>query len=73
MIYLVTHGERFGGFDPTHTSVGIEQIKKINLGDVLTSFPLVLLGTGRRHQEVYNLLRDQLKDIPVKPSPFSFF
>lgn len=70
MIYLVTHGERFLGHDPCHTQKGIEQIREISLKSITSPVPLVLIGTGRRFQEVYQILSPQLIEVPVQPSPF---
>ncbi len=70
MVYLVTHGERNFGMNPSHTSDGIQQIKKLVLGEEIS---LVVIGTGRRFQEVYDTMISQghlRRDIPIKYSPF---
>lgn len=70
MIYLVTHGERFFGVNPSHTCDGILQIEKLVLKE---KPPLVVIGTGARFQEIYNTMvnKKQLsRDVPIKRSPF---
>ena len=51
MVYLVTHGKRFGGFDPGHTPEGIGQIERIDLKKISSTISLVLVGTGRRFKK----------------------
>ncbi|MBU2545501.1 hypothetical protein KKC65_03585 [Patescibacteria group bacterium] len=70
MVYLVTHGERLFGVNPSHTYDGILQIEKLVLREEIS---LVVIGTGARFREIYNTMinRGHLQqDTPVKYSPF---
>lgn len=73
MIYLVTHGKRFNGVNPSLTEEGKAQIERIH-EDVLPKIParppLVVVGTGKRFLEIYQILSPALTGIPVKHSPF---
>lgn len=65
--YLITHGERNFGPDPKHKPEGIEQIKNLQIPDDIS---VVVIGTGARFREIYDAIKPQLDDIPVKFSPF---
>jgi len=70
MVYLVTHGKRIFGIDPSHTSKGIKQIENLILPREIS---LVVIGTGTRFQEIYEAMIDRghlRKDTSVKYSPF---
>lgn len=73
MVYLVTHGERNFGVNPSHTCDGILQIEKLVLPKKVS---LVVIGTGWRFKEIYKIMigRGYLgylsQNIPVKYSPF---
>lgn len=66
-IYLITHGDRSFGPNPTHTKKGIEQLKALQVpGNV----SLVVVGTGDRFQEILKIIDSKLGEIPIKYSPF---
>ena len=70
MVYLITHSEKAFGVNPPLTRKGTLQIEKLLL---VEEPPLVVIGTGRRFQEIYKTMvkKGQLgRDIPVKYSPF---
>ena len=70
MVYLVTHGKRNFGVNPSHTRDGILQIEKLVLPEEVS---LVVIGTGWRFKEIYKTMigRGYLsQDTPVKYSPF---
>ena len=66
-ISLITHGKRNFGVDPKHTTEGIEQIKNLQLPD---NIALVVVGTGKRFQEIYETIRPKIYGATVKFSPF---
>ena len=72
-MYLVTHGNRNFGCDPSLTDKGFEQIAdiRVNLLPKIPAPPLVVIGVGRRFEETYQGLNQSLRDIPMKWSPFS--
>ena len=65
--YLITHGDRFFGPNPGHTSKGIKQIRTLQIPDDIN---LVVVGTGIRFQEIYEAIKPQIPGVPVKYSPF---
>ena len=69
MVYLITHGKRNFGLDPSHTQEGLDQIAA--LWDKLPrGISLIVIGTGKRFYEIYCVLQAKLKGIPIKFSPF---
>lgn len=70
MVYLVTHGQRNFGINPSHTSCGFEEIGTLVLREKIS---LVVIGTGKRFREIYNTMISQghlQQDTPIKYSPF---
>ena len=70
--YLITHGLRYIGVNPSHTPEGDTQLSRLQN---LTGFNIarVVIGTGIRFQEIYSALIDEEKlsgKIPVMFSPF---
>lgn len=55
MRYLVTHGLRHGGINPSHTIAGYDQIGNLALPE--TGVAKVVVGTGIRFQEIYDILK----------------
>ena len=54
-IYVVTHGDKFGGANPGMTQKGYDEVK--NLRFLIPGKPsLVVCGTGRRHIDVAKVL-----------------
>lgn len=70
MIYLITHGERNYGINPEHINKGIEQLRKLQIPSDIGSISLVIIGTGARFREIYETIKSQIPNIPVKYSPF---
>jgi hypothetical protein len=72
-VYLVTHGLRNSGPDPVHTPEGIAQIAALR--EKVASLPIstIIVGTGRRFQEIFETLmvgkETRWKYIPVFHSP----
>lgn len=70
--FMVTHGDlEEGGFNPRMTRAGREQIKRIL--DLLPTIPrpdLVMLGTGSRFVEAYDILETGLHGALVIVTPF---
>lgn len=58
-VHLITHGERNNGPNPGHTPLGFEQIQGLELPIGITQ---VGIGTGRRFQEIYDTICNQLPD-----------
>jgi len=70
MVYLITHGERDFGVNPSHTRKGISQIEELVLPEEIS---LVIVGTGARFQEIYTAMINVgclSIDIPTRYSPF---
>lgn len=70
MVYLVTHGKRNFGVNPSHTFEGIQQIRNLVPPKKIS---LVVIGTGWRFKEIYKTMIDRgylSQDTPVKYSPF---
>lgn len=67
MRHLITHGDRGFGSNPKHSEMGIDQIKNLTLPEKID---LIVIGTGKRFQEIYQFIQDKLSRIPVKYSPF---
>ena len=70
MIYLITHGERDFGVNPSHTDEGMQQIGNLTLPEKTS---LVVIGTGKRFQQIYCMMINSehlQQDTPVKYSPF---
>ena len=70
MVYLVTHGKRKFGVNPSHTPEGIQQIQKLTLPNKIS---LVVIGTGVRFQQIYCRMinAEHLRqNTPVRYSPF---
>lgn len=69
MIYLITHGKRYFEANPRMNTEGLAQISKLrNL--LPESISLVVVGTGKRFQQIYTILQSKLADVPVKFSLF---
>lgn len=66
-VYLITHGERMHGFDPTHTGLGLSQIGNIRLP---LNICLIICGTGRRFTQILRIVKRKLPHTAVKYSPF---
>jgi len=66
-IYLITHGDRNNGPDPTHTAEGLAQIEAIPIPNGIC---LIVSGTGKRFLEILEIVRKKLPDAPVKYAPF---
>ena len=64
--FLITHGDRYFGPNPSHTVVGIQQVQNLKIPEV----KLIVIGTGKRFQEIYTAIKDQVSDVPIKYSPF---
>jgi len=70
MVYLITHSEKAFGTNPPLARKGILQIEKLVLEE---EPPLVVIGTGKRFQEIYKTMIDRghlQHGTPVKYSPF---
>jgi len=70
MVYLITHGERNFGVNPSHTDEGIQQIGNLVLPEKIS---LVVIGTGKRFQQIYCMMINSeylQQDTPIKYSPF---
>lgn len=65
--FLITHGERFFGPNPVHKQEGIEQIKDLQIP---ADISLVVIGTGARFKEIYEVIKPHVDGVPVKYSPF---
>jgi len=54
-VFIITHGEKYDGFDPEMTPKGFIQINSL-LDHLPEDPPEVICGTGRRHLGVANAL-----------------
>ena len=66
-VFLITHGERNFGVNPKHKPEGIEQIRNLQIPDDIST---VVVGTGARFREIYEVIKPQIPSVPVKFSPF---
>lgn len=67
--YLITHGDRTEGFNPTHTLKGVQQIQSISIPNGIRK---VVVGAGTRFREIFNLIKDNPQIAGTTPlhSPF---
>ena len=73
-VYLITHGDRNFGPDPIQTQMGNGQINAMCIAIVRIPVSMVVVGTGKRFQEIYGLIgsfRGHLwrQSTPLKCSP----
>ncbi len=69
MVYLITHGERYFGLDPSLNEKGIEQVSEL-CQKVPKNISIVVIGTGKRFYQIYCILKTRLMEKPIKFSPF---
>lgn len=56
-VYVVTHGDKSSGANPGMTASGFEQVRALRpLLPPGSEIPVVYVGTGKRHIDVYNVL-----------------
>ena len=64
-MYLITHADRFNGYDPVHTPEGIETLKEILAVPVST----IVYGTGKRFREIAEIVRETNPNAKMVPTP----
>lgn len=72
MALLITHGLRLNGADPGHTPEGLEQVRRV-IASLTLPIGMVVIGTGRRFQEMFGVLYDSNKvepEVPCRLTPF---
>jgi len=71
-VYIVTTGQRNFGFNPELKPEGIEQAKLIQMKLLprVHRPSLVVVGTGRIHEETYKVLYPSLVAVPIQRSLF---
>jgi hypothetical protein len=66
-VYLITHGDRNSGPDPKHTQKGRNQIILL---EIPQNIDYVVVGTGTRFQEIYELIQNDTTGARVMHSIF---
>ncbi|MDH4330694.1 MAG: hypothetical protein OEV93_04035 [Candidatus Moranbacteria bacterium] len=62
MIFIATHGFRFSGKDPIHTIKGLNQIDYLIAILETKQIATVVVGTGSRFQEMYDILKSAIPE-----------
>lgn len=70
MIFAITHGKRFSGFNPKHKEAGLKEIEDlVRKCPFLARAPVIVTGTGIRFVEIGEVLKKvfpELREAPLK-------